>query len=100
MTSLHIPWPIYVPGQNVFKHWVEGYQIAFHMFREILEFSIVKEQKTVYWIKGPSHSLETGPCRHNTVPIFPILMKYNKWAVTCDFQQCGILTSVDLDEPV
>ena len=22
------------------------------------------------------------------------------WAVTCDFQQCGILTSVDLDEPV
>ena len=24
---------------------------------------------------------------------------YN-WAVTCDFQQCGILTSVDSDEPV
>ena len=23
-----------------------------------------------------------------------------KWAVTRDFQQCGILTSVDLDEPV
>ena len=23
-----------------------------------------------------------------------------KWAVTCDFQQCGILTSVDSDEPV
>ena len=23
-----------------------------------------------------------------------------KWAATCDFQQCGILTSVDLDEPV
>ena len=22
------------------------------------------------------------------------------WAVTFDFQQCGILTSVDLDEPV
>ena len=22
------------------------------------------------------------------------------WAVTCDFQQCGILTSVDSDEPV
>ena len=24
----------------------------------------------------------------------------NKWAVTCDFQQCGILTSVDSDESV
>ena len=23
-----------------------------------------------------------------------------KWAVPCDFQQCGILTSVDSDEPV
>ena len=23
-----------------------------------------------------------------------------KWAVTCDFQQCGILTNVDSDEPV
>ena len=23
-----------------------------------------------------------------------------KWATTCDFQQCGILTNVDLDEPV
>ena len=22
------------------------------------------------------------------------------WAVACDFQQCGILTSVDLDKPV
>ena len=22
------------------------------------------------------------------------------WAATCDFKQCGILTSVDLDEPV
>ena len=25
---------------------------------------------------------------------------YHNWAVTCDFQQCGILTSVDSDEPV
>ena len=25
---------------------------------------------------------------------------HNIWAVTCDFQQCGILTSVDSDEPV
>ena len=24
----------------------------------------------------------------------------SKWAVTCDFKQCGILTSVDSDEPV
>ena len=24
----------------------------------------------------------------------------NIWAGTCDFQQCGILTSVDSDEPV
>ena len=23
-----------------------------------------------------------------------------KWAATCDFQQCGILTSVDSDEPI
>ena len=25
---------------------------------------------------------------------------FPKWAVTCDFQQYGILTSVDTDEPV
>ena len=24
----------------------------------------------------------------------------HQWAVTCAFQQCGILTSVDSDEPV
>ena len=24
----------------------------------------------------------------------------HSWAYTCDFQQCGILTSVDSDEPV
>ena len=23
-----------------------------------------------------------------------------KWGMACDFEQCGILTSVDLDEPV
>ena len=27
-------------------------------------------------------------------------IKFNNWAVTCDFQQCGILTSVHSDEPV
>ena len=27
-------------------------------------------------------------------------IKKNKLAATCDFQQCGILTSADLDEPV
>ena len=26
--------------------------------------------------------------------------KGNNWAATCDFQQCGILTSVDSDMPV
>ena len=30
---------------------------------------------------------------------FPPLT-WMKWAVTCDFQQCGILTSVDTDEPL
>ena len=30
--------------------------------------------------------------------ILPV-SKY-KWAMTCDFQQCGILTSVNLDKPV
>ena len=26
--------------------------------------------------------------------------QWHKWAVTCDFQQCGILISVDSDQPV
>ena len=30
----------------------------------------------------------------------PHLTRDTIWAVTCDFQQCGILTSVDSDEPV
>ena len=35
--------------------------------------------------------------------VFSILTEYccqSMWALTCDFQQCGILTSVDSDEPV
>ena len=28
------------------------------------------------------------------------MISKNIWAVSCDFQQCGILTSVDSDEPV
>ena len=36
---------------------------------------------------------------------FPDASSYNKfysliWATTCAFQQCGILTNVDSDEPV
>ena len=36
---------------------------------------------------------------HNTV-FLTSLHNTTKWAATCDFQQCGILTSVDSDEPV
>ena len=28
-----------------------------------------------------------------------MIMVLHKWAMTYDFQQCGILTSVDSDEP-
>ena len=28
------------------------------------------------------------------------LLSHMIWAMACDFQQCGILTSVDSDEPV
>ena len=28
------------------------------------------------------------------------LFTYHNWAEACDFQQCGILTSVDSDKPV
>ena len=31
------------------------------------------------------------------VPLLPI---HDKWAVTCDFQRCGILTCVNSDQPV
>ena len=30
----------------------------------------------------------------------PLFTQNTIWAMTCDFQQCGILTSVDSDEPV
>ena len=40
--------------------------------------------KTFFMLNSPEHE------------IYPA----NKWAVTRDFQQCGILTSVDSDEPV
>ena len=33
-------------------------------------------------------------------PLYDLCQIYPKWAVTCDFQQCGILTSVDSEEPV
>ena len=41
---------------------------------------------------------------HYTIDLgLEILHKHSRqiiWATTCDFQQCGILTSVDSDEPV
>ena len=33
-------------------------------------------------------------------PVTAKLQQEHIWATTCDFQQCGILTSVDSDEPV
>ena len=51
---------------------------------------------------GSSCSL---PCLH-LFSSFSILLSvteccvYTQWATTCDFQQCGILTSVDSDQPV
>ena len=45
--------------------------------------------------------------KKKTYAIKTTVHKYNKrrspeviWAATCDFQQCGILTSVDSDEHV
>ena len=39
---------------------------------------------------------------YNTIQYYNCIVLYyqNIWAVTCDFQQCGILTSVDPDKPV
>ena len=41
-------------------------------------------------------------CCSNAAPTGQWCLRYTKdmWAVTCDFQQCGILTYVDSDEPV
>ena len=36
--------------------------------------------------------------KHHFIPN-PKTTQYKNWAATCDFQQCGILTSVDSDEP-
>ena len=42
-----------------------------------------------------------GLHRSNLVLIsYPSNYSINIWAVTCDFQQCGILTCVDSDEPL
>ena len=38
--------------------------------------------------------------KHNSVLAHLCFAADNIWAVTCDFQQCGILTSVDSNEPV
>ena len=36
----------------------------------------------------------------NRLRILSLISAFIIWALTCDFQQCGILTSVDSDEPV
>ena len=38
-------------------------------------------------------------CLHNALSAFLVTLRLI-WAVTCDFRQCGILTSVDSDESV
>ena len=35
-----------------------------------------------------------------TLGLIELLSSLNIWAATCAFQQCGILTSVELDKPV
>ena len=44
------------------------------------------------------HLLLRAQLKHNVIGMHKY--HYHIWAVTCDFQQCGILTSVYSDEPV
>ena len=45
------------------------------------------------------HAL-VNPLWGHFCPQSSIWSTFNIWAVTCDFQQCGILTSVDSEEPL
>ena len=47
-----------------------------------------------------SLSLLVFSIKRTTNEVCAVAHKENIWATACDFQQCGILTSVDSDEPV
>ena len=49
------------------------------------------------YILDPKTDLDTSKFRRSVIVVD---LSINIWATTCDFQQFGILTSVDSDEPV
>ena len=55
---------------------------------------------TKFWLRNQRTPL-CSECNLTTVlTVRKNWIWHNNWATTCDFQQCGILTSVDSDKPV
>ena len=52
------------------------------------------------WETNQSHEFFFRIVPHKIMPYAIKAFSKNIWAATCDFQQCGILTSIDSDEPV
>ena len=69
-----------------------------HMFKPMAKKKIAILRK-LFLLNWPYAYYPTTFCCKNTPPENTGLLMY-KWAVTRDFQQCGILKSADSDEPV
>ena len=69
------------------KMWLAGIGIIYRRF--CMKLSIRQ------WQMDQSHNGIVMTCWARNY-----ISRNNIWAVTCDFQQCGILTSMDSDDPV
>ena len=85
---------IYLPK---WKFWIQLSPNCLHWLINILYY--LPLINCIVLIKGQS-ILTWGQQYWSLVICIKLRSNIHIWAVTCDFQQCGVLTSVDSDEPV
>ena len=84
----------------VFQNWIK---MGLYMRKPVFcvcELKRVGKSNRLKWVKFHTHVINMSLVEQSTHNSELLILRMYIWAVTCDFQQCGILTSVDSDEPV
>ena len=106
--GIHTVWSVFTicTKNTLTTHWEQNeysdqawwmtslpWVFAWHTFTLLVNswWGSYEQQQALITIRSKTLPSTCKTCRN--------INKHN-WAATCDFQQCGILTSVDSDEPV
>ena len=92
---------------------LHGIGIFWYVFAAILDQELSTKGPFILCRISTNQENDLMKCQRSQFPRIPTLLScsslvhahwymcsFNNWAVTCDFQQCGIFTSVDSDEAV